>query len=102
MSKSKIPAKDLAFAKEKLSWKKQYNKMELQIKQKEQTIQALNIQLSEKDDIIRSQNEWIQRLLEYMDLSEDDFTKIKQNLHQEKCKEAIMTETIQQLFQFFH
>lgn len=57
MSKNKIPAKDLAFAKERLQLKQQINEQR-QLVQKYR-IENLELQdiIREKDDIIRSQKE---------------------------------------------
>lgn len=99
MSKNKIPAKDLAFAKERLQLKQQINEQR-QLVQKYR-IENLELQdtIREKDDIIRSQKEWIERLLEYMDMSPEEFQKLRQT----SDKQSSFFETMDTIFsRFFH
>lgn len=74
--KQKQSAKDLAFEKERAKFRKKIRELEREINglklsymQKENELRAVNSQLSQKED-------WIVRLLEYTELSEDDMKAI--------------------------
>lgn len=80
-------AKDLAFEKERSKYKKQIKELERQIEndrllcaQKDHEIDILQSRLSEKED-------WIKRLLEYTELSEED---MKSFLAKEKNTASIV------------
>lgn len=83
-------AKDLAFDKERAKYRKEIHELNsLAIKQRididklKQDIDRKDMELAEKDD-------WIRRLLEYMDMSEEDMRKIIQ-------KDKIMSEAAERL-----
>lgn len=74
--KQKQSAKDLAFEKERAKFRKkirdlehEINNLKLLYMQKENELRVVNSQLSQKED-------WIRRLLEYTELSEDDMKAI--------------------------
>lgn len=74
--KQKQSAKDLAFEKERAKFRKKIRELESEINglkllymQKENELRVVNSQLSQKED-------WIVRLLEYTELSEDDMKAI--------------------------
>ena len=74
--KQKQSAKDLAFEKERVKFRKKIRELEYEINglklsymQKENELRVANSQLSQKED-------WIRRLLEYTELSEDDMKAI--------------------------
>lgn len=74
--KQKQSAKDLAFEKERAKFRKkirdlehEINNLKLLYMQKENELRVVNSQLSQKED-------WIVRLLEYTELSEDDMKVI--------------------------
>ena len=74
--KQKQSAKDLAFEKERAKFRKKIRELEHEINglklsymQKENELRVANSQLSQKED-------WIRRLLEYTQLSEDDMKVI--------------------------
>lgn len=77
MSKpSHVTAKDLAFERERLTWRRKLRaEQENHNKTKEQ-IRELERQLEEKDDLLRSKNDWIERLLEYTELDRDDVAEV--------------------------
>lgn len=70
---AKKSAKDLAFDTERAKYKSQIKSLEYQIKQKENQISAVIDDAFEKDKQIIELRDWIDRLLEYMDLSKEDF-----------------------------
>lgn len=74
--KQKQSAKDLAFEKERAKFRKKIRELEHEINglklsymQKENELRVVSSQLSKKED-------WIRRLLEYTELSEDDMKAI--------------------------
>lgn len=89
MKKTKI-AKDLAFDKERAKHRKEIRelsseliKCRMDIEELKQVIDHKDVELAEKDD-------WIRRLLEYMDLSEEDMRKIIQ-------KDKLMADAAERL-----
>ena len=72
----KQSAKDLAFDKERVKYRRKIRALEQEIKEKNQellNLREINLQYQES---IRSQEEWINRLLEYMDCSKEDIQKM--------------------------
>lgn len=69
-------AKDLAFEKERVKYKKQLREYETLLKEKEAEILCINNLLHESENKCAELQEWIDRLLEYTELSEDDMKKI--------------------------
>ncbi len=74
--KQKQSAKDLAFEKERAKFRKKIRELEREINglklsymQKENELRVVNSQLFQKED-------WIRRLLEYTELSENDMRAI--------------------------
>ncbi len=74
--KQKQSSKDLAFEKERAKFRKKIRELEYEINslkllymQKENELRVVNSKLSQKED-------WIVRLLEYTELSEDDMKAI--------------------------
>ena len=77
MSKpSRVTAKDLAFERERLTWRRKLRaERESHDKTREQ-IRELERQLEEKDDLLRSKDDWIERLLEYTELDRADVAEV--------------------------
>lgn len=77
MSKpSHVTAKDLAFERERLTWRRKLRaEQENHDKTKEQ-IRELERRLEEKDDLLRSKDDWIERLLEYTELDRADVAEV--------------------------
>lgn len=71
-------AKDLAFEKERVKYRKCINEMEIELKQKDNEILELRNRFSEAEEKCTQLQDWVNRLLEYMDLSEEDMRKIIQ------------------------
>lgn len=74
--KYKKSAKDLAFDKERAAYKKQIRELESQLKEKDKTIDSLKEDLENHTNKIEQLEDWINRLLEYTELSEDDMKNI--------------------------
>lgn len=96
----KQSAKDLAFDKERVKYRRKIRALEQEIKEKNQellNLRELNLQYQES---IRSQEEWINRLLEYMDCSKEDIQKMIQS--QKDLREiAELFTSVQKLFSSF-
>lgn len=74
MSKpSNVTAKDLAFERERMTWKRKF-RAERENREKER--EDLKRQLEEKDDLLRSKDDWIERLLGYTELDRDDIAEV--------------------------
>lgn len=67
-------AKDIAFEKEKMKLQRQKRELEERLRDKDKTIQSLTDKVSELENIIGQKDEWIERLLEYTELSKEDLT----------------------------
>lgn len=74
--KNNKSAKDLAFEKERAKFRSEIRKLNHCLNDKEKQIDGLNEIIIEKDEVINQQKEWINRLLEYTELSEKDMRKI--------------------------
>lgn len=74
MSKpSNVTAKDLAFERERMTWKRKFR---AERKNHEKELEDLKRQLEEKDDLLRSKDDWVERLLEYTELDRDDIAEV--------------------------
>ena len=75
MKKTKS-AKDLAFDKERTKYRKEIRELGSQLIKQRIDIDKLKQDVDRKDMELSEKDEWIRRLLEYMDLSEEDMRKI--------------------------
>lgn len=69
---TKKSAKDLAFDKERAKYRKQIRELELHIKEKDIKIYSLDSELKQSNAKIEQLEDWINRLLDYTELSEAD------------------------------
>lgn len=76
MTTSKKSAKDLAFDKERAKYRQQIKELESQIKRKDEYIKKMDILLSNKEKELTEKCDWINRLLEYTELSEEEMKKV--------------------------
>lgn len=77
MSKpSHVTAKDLAFERERLTWRRKLRAEQENHDKTKKQIRELERQLEEKDDLLRSKDDWIERLLEYTELDRDDVAEV--------------------------
>lgn len=76
MSNHKKSAKDIAFDKEREKFRSEIRKQTDGLNKKQKQIDELNEAIREKDVVISQQKEWIDRLLEYTELSEDDMKQL--------------------------
>lgn len=70
--KSNKSAKDLAFDKERAKYRHEISNLRHEIKGNLHKIEVLNQRISELEESIRQKDDWIFRLLEYTELSEED------------------------------
>lgn len=97
MSNYNKSAKDIAFDKEREKFRSEIRKQTDDLNKKQKQIDELNEVIREKDVVISQQKEWIDRLLEYTELSEDD---IKQLIEKDKKTAEIIGNfrSLQQVF----
>lgn len=76
MSNYKKSAKDIAFDKEREKFRSEIRKQTDGLNKKQKQIDELNEAIREKDVVISQQKEWIDRLLKYTELSEDDMKQL--------------------------
>lgn len=69
MKKSK---KDLAFDRERFKYRHEIRELQCEIKENLCEIEILNRKISELEGSIRQKDDWIKRLLEYTELTEED------------------------------
>lgn len=73
MSKSKTKsAKDLAFDKERVKFRSEIRNLQYQIMDMDNQIKELNEVIFDRENELRQQSEWIDRLLEYTEISKED------------------------------
>ena len=89
MKKTKS-AKDLAFDKERTKYRKEIRELSSQLIKQRIGIDKLKQDIDMKDLELAEKDEWICRLLEYMDMSEEDMQKIIQ-------KDKTMAEAAERL-----
>ena len=77
MKKTKS-AKDLAFDKERARYRKEIRELSSKVIKQRIEIDRLKRDIDLKDMELVKKDEWIHRLLEYMDMSEEDMRKIIQ------------------------
>lgn len=77
MKKTKS-AKDLAFDKERAKYRKEIRELNSLVSKQNINIDRLKQDIDRKDMELAEKDEWIRRLLEYMDMSEEDMRKIIQ------------------------
>lgn len=69
-------AKDIAFERERMKLQRQKREAEEQIRDRDKTIKSLMDKISELENVVVQKDEWIERLLEYTELTKEDL-KIK-------------------------
>lgn len=84
--KQQKSAKDIAFEKERTKFRSEIRKLQYQIMDMDNQIKELNEVIFDRENDLRQQAEWIDRLLEYMEISKEDFQKL---IESEKDKAEI-------------
>lgn len=67
--------KDLAFDKERAKYRHEISALQREIKENLREIEVLNQKILELEESIRQKDDWICRLLEYTELTEEDMKK---------------------------
>lgn len=75
-SNYKKSAKDLAFDKERAKYNKRIRELESQLKEKDKVIASQNESIEMRSEELYRLRDWVRRLLEYTELSEDDMKKL--------------------------
>lgn len=83
-------SKDLAFDKERAKYRKEIRELNSLVSKQNINIDRLKQDIDRKDMELVEKDEWIRRLLEYMDMSEEDMRKIIQ-------KDKTMAEAAERL-----
>lgn len=89
MKKTKS-AKDIAFDKERAKYRKEIRELSSELIKQRLDIDKLKQDVDRKDMELVEKDEWIRRLLEYMNMSEEDMRKIIQ-------KDKTMAEAAERL-----
>ena len=89
MSKIERSAKDKAFDKERAKYRASIRELENEVKSKNIEIYNLKETISDLESKITEREDWIVRLLEYTELSEEDMKKI---VEREKKNNKIASE----------
>ena len=76
-------AKDKAFDKERFEYHRRIRELESEAHKKDIEIYKLKETLGQKDMLLAEKDDWINRLLEYIDMSEDDLKKFIQKQKKE-------------------
>lgn len=90
MQKSK---KDLAFDRERAKFRSEIRNLKGDIQSKDMRIRGLMNQIGELENKIREMKDWNERLLEYMDMPDEDMRRVLR----EKDMESQVSESIRQL-----
>lgn len=96
-SNYKKSAKDLAFDKERAKYNKRIRELESQLKEKEKIIASQNESIESGSKELYKLRDWVRRLLEYTELSEEDMKKI---IDKEK-KSAELVERMSDMSRMF-
>lgn len=96
-SNYKKSAKDLAFDKERAKYNKRIKELESQLKEKEKVIASQNESIELGSEELYRLRDWVRRLLEYTELSEEDMKKL---IDKEK-KSAEIVEHMSSMTQMF-
>lgn len=84
---NKKSAKDIAFDKERAKFRSEIRNLTTCLNDKQVQIDGLNETIREKDNIIRQQKEWIERLLEYTEMEKED---LQNHIETEKQKAEVL------------
>lgn len=70
--KNNKSSKDLAFDRERAKYRHEISNLQRESKENLRKIEAMNQKISELEESIRQKDDWIRRLMEYTDLTEED------------------------------
>lgn len=92
--------KDIAFEKERAVFRHEKRELEHAIKKKDVQILQCVDKIRELQNKISEQEDWIRRLLEYMDLTKEDFEKEIQRIKDYRGTNPRINTSIDRLTQF--
>ena len=72
MNMRKKSAKDIAFERERVKFRQEIKSLKSEIRNQQKQISEYKYQIEEYASEVRSQADWIERLLEFMDVPEED------------------------------
>ena len=76
MAKSNKSAKDIAFDKEREKFRSEIRNLKYQIQYRDKQIEELGETVRQREEELFKLNEWIERLLEYTEISKEDLKKL--------------------------
>ena len=92
MAKSNKSAKDIAFDKEREKFRSEIRNLKYQIQYRDKQIEELGETVRQREEEIFKLNEWVERLLEYTELSKKDLKKlIESEKEKAEVREKIST-----------
>lgn len=86
-------AKDKAFEKERIQFRHRIHDLEAENKQLRQTIRKQTDAIETLNDQLRSKEEWIERLLTYMDLTPEEFQTLREQAKETKAASDAIKDT---------
>lgn len=95
--KNKKSAKDLAFERERAKLREEIRELERENASLSLTLTERNVDIQKAEEEIRQLKDWVQRLLEYMDMPEEEMRKRIEN---ERVKDK-MLDTLGEFGQIF-
>ena len=92
MAKSNKSAKDIAFDKERADFRSEIRNLKYAIAYRDKQIEELGETVRQREEEIFKLNEWIERLLEYTEISKEDLKKlIESEKEKAEVREKIST-----------
>ena len=85
--KNKKSAKDLAFERERAKFRKEIRELEREHLSLSRLVAERDMRIQEAEKEIRQLKDWVQRLLEYMDMPEEEMRKRIEN---ERAKDEVL------------
>lgn len=92
MAKINKSAKDIAFDKEREKFRSEIRNLKYQIQYRDKQIEELGETVRQREEELFKLNEWIERLLEYTEISKEDLKKlIESEKEKTEVREKIST-----------
>lgn len=76
MAKINKSAKDIAFDKEREKFRSEIRNLKYQIQYRDKQIEELGETIRQREEELFKLNEWVERLLEYTEISKEDLKKL--------------------------
>ena len=92
MAKNNKSAKDIAFDNERANFRSEIRNLKYQIEYRDKQIEELGETVCQREEELFKLNEWIERLLEYTEISKEDLKKlIESEKEKAEVREKIST-----------